>query len=115
MTEQCVFCRIVAEEIPSNIVHRDADFVAFRDINPQAPVHVLIVPRRHIGSLADLAADDAALVGHMVLLATRLAAGEGLNERGYRLVINCGPEGGQVVAHLHLHLLGGRELRGQLG
>lgn len=115
MSASCPFCRIASGEIESDIVRQDGDFVAFRDINPQAPTHILVVPRRHISSLSDLTSADEELMGKMVLLATRVAAEEGLSERGYRLVINYGPEGGQVVPHLHLHLLGGRELRGRLG
>ncbi len=106
----CIFCRIAAGEIPSTIVHEDDLCLAFRDIEPRAPTHILIVPRRHISSLADLTDDDAALAGHLQLVAARLAAAEGLAGRGYRVVVNCGEEGGQSVPHLHVHLLGGRRL-----
>jgi histidine triad (HIT) family protein len=104
----CIFCRIAAGEIPSDVVHRDDLCVAFRDIEPRAPIHILIVPRRHVASLADLTADDAALAGHLQLTAARLAAEAGLTESGYRVVVNCGDDGGQTVPHLHVHLLGGR-------
>lgn len=115
MSDSCPFCRIVSGEIESEVVRQDRDLVAFRDINPQAPTHILVVPRRHISSLSEVTSADEGLMGKMILLATRVAGEEGLSETGYRLVINCGPEGGQLVPHLHLHLLGGRELRGRLG
>ena len=95
----CLFCKIAAGEIPSQQVHADADFVAFRDVQPQAPVHVLVIPRRHIPSLNELTGADADLIGRLQVLAT-----------GYRCVINCGADGCQSVPHLHLHLLGGRPL-----
>jgi histidine triad (HIT) family protein len=106
----CIFCRIAAGEIPSAVVHQDELCVAFRDIEPRAPVHILIVPRRHVASLADLTAADCALAGHLQLTAARLAAAEGLDGSGYRVVVNCGSDGGQTVDHLHVHLLGGRPL-----
>jgi histidine triad (HIT) family protein len=106
----CIFCRIAAGEIPSAVVHQDELCVAFRDIEPRAPVHILIVPRRHVASLADLTTDDCALAGHLQLTAARLAAAEGLAGSGYRVVVNCGSDGGQTVDHLHVHLLGGRPL-----
>jgi histidine triad (HIT) family protein len=104
----CIFCRIAAGEIPSAIVFQDDHCVAFRDIEPRAPIHILIVPRRHIASLADLTGEDAALAGHLQLTAVRLAAAEGLADSGYRVVVNCGVDAGQTVSHLHVHLLGGR-------
>jgi histidine triad (HIT) family protein len=106
----CLFCRIVAGEIPGQIVHQDDELVAFRDINPQAPLHVLIVPRRHIATLNDLTPDDDALVGSMVRRAAALATQHGHAERGYRTVFNCNRAAGQTVFHIHLHLLAGREL-----
>ena len=111
----CIFCQIAAGKIASTILYQDSGVVAFRDINPKAPVHVVIVPRKHIPSLAQLASDDAGLVAQMVAAAQQVAKTEGVSERGYRLVINCGAEGGQVVPHLHLHLLGGRRLSAKLG
>jgi histidine triad (HIT) family protein len=110
----CIFCRIINGEVKSDILHRDDQVVAFRDINPEAPVHLLVVPIRHIESLAELTEDDATVTGHMVMVANRLAAEQGLSGDGYRLVVNCGRHGGQLVPHLHLHLLGGRKL-GALG
>ncbi|MFC2058278.1 histidine triad nucleotide-binding protein [Chloroflexota bacterium] len=110
----CIFCQIVAGEVGSTI-YQDEQVVAFRDINPQAPVHLLIVPRKHIGSVAELTDVEAALAGHMVAVANELAEQEGVSGSGYRLVVNCGREGGQVVPHLHLHLLGGRRLADEMG
>jgi histidine triad (HIT) family protein len=115
MSEECLFCRIAAGEIPSDIVYQDEEFLAFRDINPLAPTHILVIPRKHISSLAQLAGQQQELMGRLIILATRLAEKEGIADRGYRLVMNCGAEGGQVVGHLHLHLLGGRKLYDQLG
>ncbi len=105
-----IFSRIIAGEAPADIVYRDERVTCFRDIAPKAPTHILIVPNREIPTVNDLTEDDAALVGHMVLVAKRLASEEGIAERGYRLVMNCNAEGGQVVYHMHLHLLGGRPL-----
>ncbi len=115
MAEKCLFCRIVAGEIPADIVHQDEEFLAFRDINPQAPKHIIIIPKTHITSLLEITEQQQGLIGRLIILARNLAAREGIAERGYRLAINCGPEGGQVIPHLHLHLIGGRELKGQLG
>jgi histidine triad (HIT) family protein len=111
----CIFCKIVNGEIPSDIVYRDEKVFAFRDINPQAPVHVLVIPVRHIATLAELTEADAPLVGHMVHVAGQVARQEGIAERGYRLAISCGREGGQAVPHLHLHLLGGRQMADAMG
>jgi len=115
MAEQCIFCRIVAGEVPSDIVYQDEDFLAFRDISPQAPTHVLIIPKTHITSLAQLTEEQQELAGRLIIIARKLAEKEGIAKRGYRLVINCGPEGGQLVPHLHLHLIGGRKLGDRLG
>lgn len=104
----CIFCRIAQGAIPATVVHSDAEIVAFRDVDPKAPTHVLVIPRRHIESVNKLDADDAALVGRLVLTAKAIAAADGIAEPGYRLVLNTGPDGGQSVGHLHLHLLGGR-------
>lgn len=106
----CIFCRIAAGQIPSTVVHSDADIVAFRDIDPKAPVHVLVIPRRHIASVNELEPADADLVGRMVLVAKSIADADGIARPGYRLVMNTGPDGGQSVSHLHLHVMGGRGL-----
>ncbi len=106
----CLFCRMVSGEIPCDTIYADDDVIAIRDINPQAPVHVLLIPRRHIASTAELTTGDAGLMGALCLAATNVAAAEGLAEKGYRWVVNCGREACQTVPHIHLHLLGGREL-----
>ncbi len=111
----CVFCQIAAGKIPSDIVYQDEELIAFRDINPQAPKHLLIIPRKHIASLADLSPAELPLIGSMVALAHKLAREEGITDTGYRLVVNYGEWGGQVVKHLHLHLLGGKKLSDRLG
>jgi histidine triad (HIT) family protein len=107
---QCLFCRIVNGEIPANKVHEDADSVAFRDINPQAPTHVVIVPRKHIATLNDLTPADAETVGRLFIAARQIAQAEGIAEPGYRTVFNCNAAAGQTVFHIHLHLLGGRDM-----
>ena len=111
----CVFCNIAAGKIPSEILYQDEEVAAFRDINPQAPVHLLVIPKRHIGSLSQLTEEDTPLAGHMIEVANKLAKKEGISQSGYRLVINSGKQGGQLVPHLHLHVLGNRQLSGQLG
>ena len=108
--EPCLFCKIVAGEIPSDVVHDDDLVLAFNDISPVAPVHQLIISKRHIASAADLSEADAALLGRMFAVAADLARTAGLDSPGYRIVTNVGPDGGQSVAHLHLHLLGGRTM-----
>jgi histidine triad (HIT) family protein len=107
-----VFSKIIAGELPADIVYRDEQVTCFRDIAPKAPTHILIVPNKEIATVNDIGEDDAQLIGHMVLVAKQLAQEEGIAERGYRLVVNCNSEGGQVVYHLHMHLLGGRRLSG---
>jgi len=109
MPADCLFCRIAAGEIPATRVHEDDTIVAIRDVNPQAPTHILLMPIAHIGSAADLTAADAPLLGRLFATAAELARSEGL-DNGWRLVANVGPEGGQTVPHLHLHLLGGRSM-----
>ena len=107
----CIFCKIIAGEIPSTNVYNDDQVTAFRDINPAAPTHILIVPKKHIDSVNELSVEDEPLIGHLFLIAKQLAAQEGIAEPGYRLVINTGAESGQTVNHVHLHLLGGRQMR----
>ena len=104
----CLFCKMVAGDIKPNIVFEDGNILAFRDINPQAPVHILIIPKAHVDTLDDL--DNTLLAGQLVQTAVQLAKAEGLSEEGYRTVFNCNQKGGQEVYHLHLHLLGGRQM-----
>ena len=108
MSADCAFCRIAARQMPADVEYEDEDVLAFKDIYPKAPVHILIIPKRHIESLARLEPTDADLVGRCVLVARRLAERTGYAERGYRLSCNTGPEGGQVVYHLHFHFTAGR-------
>ena len=111
----CIFCQIVDGKIPADILYQDEAVIAFRDINPQAPTHLLVIPKKHIPSLAHLPEAESSLMGNMVNTANQLAKREGIAESGYRLVINCGEQGGQLVPHLHMHLLGGRRLSDVLG
>ncbi|MGE0160095.1 MAG: histidine triad nucleotide-binding protein [Gemmatimonadales bacterium] len=106
----CIFCKIAAGAIPASVVHSSERLVAFRDIDPKAPVHILVIPREHVASLDAADERHRALLGEILLLARRLARDEGVSEEGYRTVINTGDHGGQSVHHLHLHLLGGRAL-----
>lgn len=110
----CLFCKIVAGAIPSDQIYADAAVVAFRDIAPQAPVHVLVVPRRHLSGL-DALRDDAELAGRLLTAAANVARTEGVDQSGYRVTVNHGRHGAQSVGHVHLHVLGGRQLRGELG
>ena len=111
----CVFCKIAAGTIPADIILNDDDLVAFRDIQPQAPVHIVVIPKKHIPSVNALSATDAQLAGKLILAAQKAARAEGIAESGYRLSLNCGRDGTQVVPHIHLHLLGGRMLTAELG
>jgi histidine triad (HIT) family protein len=110
----CVFCRIVAGEIPADIVFQDGELLAFRDIKPQAPTHILIIPKAHIPSLNDITAKHQELIGRIILLAKDLAEKEGIC-KGYRLSVSTGADGGQLVPHIHFHLIGGRKLSDMLG
>ena len=111
LVEDCIFCKIVRKEVPADVLFEDDNLIAFNDIHPQAPTHVLIVPKEHIPTVNDLTEEHTALVGNLVLRAQALAAQRGINDAGYRLVMNCNAEGGQTVFHIHLHLLGGHPLR----
>ena len=111
MSMDCVFCKIAAGEIPSDILYRDEEVIAFPDINPLTPTHLLIVPRKHIPSLAHMADDETPIVGKMTRVANQLAKEQGIGESGYRLTINSGADSGQIVPHLHMHLMGGRVLK----
>lgn len=106
----CLFCKILAGDIPADIIFESDDALAFRDINPQAPTHVLIIPREHIATINELDAGDEAVVGNLFLVAKQIAKQEGIADAGYRVVMNCNAAAGQTVFHLHLHLLGGRQL-----
>jgi len=108
--DDCIFCKIVRKEFETKFLHEDDDFVVFNDIHPKAPVHLLIVPKRHIDSINHLEEQDENLAGKMLLLAKKMAEKSGVAEKGYKLILNVGKEGGQSVSHLHLHLLGGRSL-----
>jgi histidine triad (HIT) family protein len=108
--KDCLFCRIAAREIPATVVHEDSDTVAFEDRNPQAPTHVLVIPRKHIATMNDIAAGDEVLVGKLYRAGAKVAAARGHAERGWRAVMNCNREAGQTVFHIHLHVLGGRVL-----
>ncbi len=108
MADTCLFCRIARHEIPSNVVAEDEHLMAFHDVHPQAPTHILVIPKAHVGSLNEIGEFD--LVGHMMRKAVEIAEQEGIAQRGYRVVINTNADGGQTVFHLHLHLLGGRSL-----
>jgi histidine triad (HIT) family protein len=115
MTDECLFCKIAQKKVASKIVHEDHDIVAFHDINPVAPVHVLVVPKEHMDNLNEMGKGDDALLGKSLRLAAKLADDLGVGESGYRIVINNGVQGGQTVPHLHLHLIGGRQLESKMG
>ena len=106
----CIFCKIAAKQVPAKIAFENAHLLAFHDIHPMAPVHLQIIPKRHIARVSDLDKENAEIIGQLVLTANKLAAEMGIAEPGYRLVVNCNPAAGQSVYHLHLHLLGGRSL-----
>ncbi len=110
MSADCLFCKIASGEIPAETVKQADEWVAFRDINPQAPTHILIIPRQHIPTLNDVGLDGAGLLGRLILAAKEIAADEGIAESGYRAVLNCNPGAGQSVFHIHVHLLGGRAM-----
>ena len=106
----CIFCKIASKEIAATIVYEDDDILAFRDINPVAPSHILIIPKKHIPTINDLSPEDQSLLGKMILVAKQIAEEEGISKSGYRLVLNCEKDGGQEVFHIHLHLIGGRKM-----
>jgi histidine triad (HIT) family protein len=114
-TTDCIFCKILAGEIPSEQVYKDEQVTAFRDLHPVAPTHVLIIPNKHIASVNDLTGEDETLIGHLFTTAKKIAVDEGISESGYRLIINTGPDSGQVIFHLHLHLIGGQRMRHPMG
>lgn len=108
--EKCIFCEIVQGKLPAKIIYQDKDVIAFDDVHPKAPQHKLIIPRQHFSTLNDLQVQDEQLLGHMIYVAKTLAHDVGIAESGYRLLLNCNADGGQIVFHLHLHLIGGRPL-----
>ena len=108
--EDCIFCKIVNGEIPSNKVYEDEDILAFHDINPAAPIHILVIPKKHITKLTDLKEEDEALIGRIFTTINKIAKQEGFEEQGFRVIANCGKDGGQEVMHIHFHILGGKEL-----
>ena len=107
----CIFCKIGSHQIQAMVVYEDSEMMGFRDINPQAPVHILIIPKAHYASPNDFQEGDGQLLGRMLLAAKQIAKQEKLSDRGYRLVVNCGQDGGQSVAHVHMHLIGGRQMQ----
>ena len=108
--EDCVFCKIVKGEIPSKKVYEDDEILAFKDINPAAPIHVLIIPKKHIATLLEISDEDSALMGKIMQVVQKLAKQLGIEEKGFRLIANCGPDSGQEVMHIHFHLLAGRHM-----
>lgn len=108
--EDCIFCKIIKGKIPSTKVYEDEEILAFRDINPAAPVHVLVIPKKHISSLAEISKEDEAIIGRIYTVINEIAKKEGVFEKGFRVIVNCGEDGGQEVPHLHFHLLGGKKL-----
>lgn len=106
----CIFCKIINKEIPSTTIYEDDQFLAFNDINPSAKTHILLIPKKHYESVADLKEKDVELIGNMILVANKIAKEQGIDESGYRLVTNAGPDSGQLINHLHFHILGGEKL-----
>ena len=106
----CIFCKIVAGEIPADILYQDDDVMCFRDVAPQAPTHLLVIPKKHIGSIVELEQSDTDIAGKILVTATKMAKQDGVSESGYRVAMNCGDEGGQTVGHIHMHVLGGRQM-----
>lgn len=108
--EECVFCKIIKGEIPSDKVYEDEEFLAFRDINPAAPIHILVIPKKHIAMLTDLQQEDEAMIGRIYTTINKIAEKEGFKEQGFRVIANCGKDSGQEVMHIHFHILGGKKL-----
>jgi histidine triad (HIT) family protein len=115
MTDSCIFCKIVSKEAKAEIVYRDDQVTAFRDIHPVAPTHILLVPNKHIESVGTLGTEDEQLMGHIFTVARKLAEDERIDKGGYRLITNTGANGGQTVFHLHVHLIGGQRMRYPMG
>lgn len=108
--ESCIFCKIIKKEIPANIVYEDSLILAFKDILPVAPVHILVIPKKHIESLIDLKKEDEKLIGKIYLCINEIAKSQGIYDKGFRVISNCGKDGGQLIKHLHFHLIGGKNL-----
>lgn len=108
--EDCIFCKIIRREIPSDIVYEDEEIIAFKDIHPAAPIHILVIPKKHIPSLVELQKEDEQLIGKIYTVINKVAEEQGVKEKGYRVIVNCGKDGGQEVGHLHFHLLAGKRL-----
>lgn len=108
--DDCIFCKIVRREIPSQVVYEDERILAFKDIKPLAPVHILLIPKEHLTNVLDIDKDNVDIIGHIHLVANKLAREAGIAEKGFRIVTNCNKEGGQIIFHLHYHLIGGEEL-----
>lgn len=108
--EDCIFCKIIKGEIPSNKVYEDDEILAFHDINPAAPIHILVIPKKHISMLTDVKKEDEALIGRIYTTINKIAEKEGFKEQGYRVIANCGRDSGQEVMHIHFHILGGKKL-----
>ena len=108
--EDCIFCKIVNKEIPATVVYEDEDIIAFEDLHPLAPVHTLVIPKKHISSLNEMNEENAKIIGKIYMAIDRITEMKGIKEKGYRVVVNCGEDGGQEVQHLHFHILGGKKL-----
>lgn len=108
--DDCIFCKIIKKEIPSDMVYEDEELVAFKDINPAAPIHILVVPKKHIPSLVELEKEDEKMIGKIYTVINQIAEQQGVKEKGFRVIVNCGKDGGQEVGHLHFHLLAGTQL-----
>ena len=113
--KNCIFCKIIAGDSPSEMLYQDDQVTAFRDIHPVAPIHVLVVPNKHIAYISEIGEQDEKMIGHLFSVANQIAEQAGIHKNGYRLIINNGPHGGQVIYHLHLHLIGGRRMRYPMG
>lgn len=108
--EDCIFCKIIKKEIPSEIVYEDEEIIAFKDINPAAPIHILVIPKKHISSIIEIKKEDEAIIGKIYSVINKIAEDIGIKEKGFRVILNCGEDGGQEVKHIHFHLLAGKKL-----
>ena len=108
--EDCIFCKIIKKEIPSDIVYEDEGIIAFKDINPAAPIHILVIPKKHISSIVEIKKEDEAIIGRIYSVINKIAEDIGIKEKGFRVILNCGEDGGQEVKHIHFHLLAGKKL-----